>query len=159
MTAAQLSQNMQSAVLDQFGPDQSQEMFPFKYFNHNVKVIAPNGMMTPRAPAYCATLFGANELKSFFTADNPDAGGLVCTGIAFGNAVLYGGLLDSWNDTEAVPYLAFGPPVNVPDGRGGFVQTPSGPFVNAAQLLGYFNHGWSPLQAAAYAVAEVKGAK
>ncbi len=143
MTAAELSQQMRDAVEQQFGFNLSQEMFPAKYFDYSVQVIAPDGTVTPRAPKYCATSLGATQMASIFSADSPQNGGFVCNGIVLGNAINFTGLLDSWNDNKLVPYLSFGA---------------KGPYVNAGLLLDYFNHGWPWARALEYAQSEVKGA-
>lgn len=146
INAAQLSASMQAAVLEQFGPDQSTEKFPSKYFNYGVFVIAPDGTPTQRAPKYCATTLGASEIAQIFAPSSPENGGTPCTAVVLGNAVNFSGLLSGWSDTELVPYLAFG-------------AEKAGPYVNCGLLLDYFNHGWSPAKALEYAQAEVKGAK
>jgi len=128
MNPQQLSDDLRAASLAEFG-DTGAEMFPAKYFNPNVRSIDPAEGRTPRMPKYCATNFGAICLKLIFSEGNPDNGGYICTGLGFGNAMLFTGLLGSYTDTEPVPYLAFGPDITAP-------------FVNAGTLLDYLNHGY-----------------
>ena len=148
ITAAQLSQDLQAAVLEQFGPgDQPAEVFPSKYFNYDVKSIDPAGGQTQRAPKYCATNLGATALASLFSTDGPDNGGYVAWDIVLGNAMVFEGLGGSFSDTQLVPWLVF-------QSKGGKSSKP----VNAGTLLDYFNHGLPPAQALTNSQFEVKGA-
>ncbi len=129
MTPQQLSDDLRAASLAEFG-DTGVSMYPSTYFNHDVKVIAPNGSTTPRAPKYCATPFSATQLAGIF---KPQA-------IVLGNAANFTGLLQSWSDSELVPYLQF---------KNGVV--------NAGLLLDYFNHGFPIGQVMESCLAEIKG--
>lgn len=141
MDATQLSKDLEAAGLVEFGPNPPAEVFPSAYFNHTVRVIAPDGSSQPRAPKNCATALAASQLAEILGASS----------VVMGNAVIFSGLLDSWSDSELVPYFVF------TDSKDGSVSKP----VNAGLLLDYFNHGSSPgqvKQALAGALNEIKGA-
>lgn len=145
MTAKQLSADLQAASLDQFGSDNPAEVFPAKYFNYDVRSIDPSGGKTQRAPKYCVTNLGATALASLFSADSPDNGGLICTDIKLGNAMVFAGLGGSFSDSELVPWLVF-------TGAGRVSQP-----INGGILLDYFNHGYPPAQALTNCQFEIKG--
>lgn len=134
MDATQLSQDLATAVEEQFGDNLPAEAFPSRYFNYDVRVIAPDGSQQQRNPRYCATAFGASQLAQVLKPFS----------IVMGNAVNFPGLLDSWSDTELVPYFVFTNANNA-------TSKP----VNAGLLMDYFNHGASPGQVAS-AMANVQ---
>jgi hypothetical protein len=142
MTPQALTDNLNQARLDQFGPDQPAEEFPDKYFLKDVFTIAPDGQTTQRAPRYCATDEGAQELVALFT-DNPVESASAPI-IVYGNAINFAGLQFGWKDNKDVPYLKF-------------VAGPSTAIVNGGLLLDYFNHGFPANVAMDGAVNEVQG--
>ena len=154
MTPQELSDDLRAASLAEFG-DTGAEMFPAKYFNSKVQSIDPKDGRQPRMPKYCATNEGAALLKAIFSADNRDASGYVCAGIALGNAMLFTGLHGSFVDSEPVPYLAFGP-IKVDPETG--AESLTGPFVNAGTLLDYLNHGYAINKSWADVINEVQKA-
>ena len=140
MKADQLAQEIQEARIEEFGEDQGTERFPAKYFNSGVYVTAPDGRTTPRNPRYCATDFGAAEIANVLSASG--RAHLMCSSGEKRPAMPGWSETNTgaWKDSETVPYLRFRVDV-------GKTQDPesgpyTGPLVNAALLLDYFNHGY-----------------
>lgn len=117
-------------------PDNRAGQYPIRFFNYGVFTIAPNGFPTQRNPEYCGTPFAASLLAQVLGAKS----------VVMGNAINFNGLLNSWNDTELVPYL-----ILEQDGK------QSRP-LNVGQLMVYFVHGYPESIVSAGLMNEVKGA-
>ena len=140
MKADQLAQDVQEARISDFGDDTYG--FPHKYFNHNVRNIAPNGVATPRSPKHCATAFGAGQLLAVLYEEKN-----FIAALALGPANGWGGLQGGFSDTEPVPYLE--------------IQTsdPANPrHVNVGFVLEHFNHGHPANVALEAAMKEIEEA-
>lgn len=131
MDANQLSQNVTEARDAEFGPDQTTEQFPSKYFDYGVFVTAPNGATTPRAPRYCATDRGAAELSNVLSSCGRQY--MACQIYKSPAMNMEGG----WVDNKNVPWCRF---ALVTDDQKNGPYT--GPTINTGLLLDYFNHGF-----------------
>lgn len=139
MTAEQLIAQIKSLQFE--ADDNPAAIRPLKFFNYNVLVISPDGTPAQRNPKYCATAYGASAIAAVLGAASP----LGLPIVLMGNAVNFSGLLQSWNDTELVPYLQFA--------NGDQKGKP----INAGLLLDYFVHGYPADLALNAALAEVQG--
>lgn len=121
-------------------------VYPPTFFDNQVFVTGPPGAKTEqRHPRYCATAFGAGRISQVLT----EAG--------YPATITEGGALPQnadgpFIDTKKVPYLQFAAV------KGASPNKFTGPKVNAAVLLDYFNSGQPADVCLASAVSDVERA-
>ena len=120
------------------------QVFPARFFQHDVAIVAPNGQITYRAAEYCATNLGAGLISQVIREEGPvrypDLGASSYKAqIVFGSAQMAAG--DDqvhYHDSEQVPYLQF-----FKTGDNEHDGPYTGPKIMAGTLLDYANQNSS----------------
>ncbi len=148
MKASQLKDDIEAARSTEEGT--AENLYPSRFFRHDVRVIAPTGQSTPCHPRYCASDEAMIELAAVLTEER-----------GFNASPLFGGgppntnpIGGNWKYSDNVGWLKITlQPANFK------LQPPAEEVamkLNGGLVLDYFNHGIPAIHALNNAEAEIR---
>lgn len=149
MKADQLVTDIEASRTGEEGA--ADNLYPSKFFRHDVVVIAPNGgKQTPCHPRYCASDSATSELAAVLSEER----GFNCTPLFGGGPPNVNPLGGGWAYSDKVGWIKITLVAGDPRAKPPVAEVAM--LLNAGLVLDYFNHGIPSRNALNNAEAEIR---